>query len=633
MCGICGFVAAGNERLLIDMTEALHHRGPDGVGYAVDGGIGLGHRRLSIIDVAGGRQPIENEDGSLVLVHNGEIYNHAELRQGLEDRGHRFRTASDSEVILHLYEELGVDCLKMLGGMWAFALHDRPRRRLFIARDRLGIKPLYFVEQDGAFLFASEIKAFLRVKNLRLTVDPGAVDEYLTLRYVPGPAGLFREVRKLPAAHYAIVEGGRASLARYWTPGATSRAPRRRGQDYVEEFGERFERSVRRRLMSEVPLGAYLSGGIDSSTIVGTLARLTSAPVRTFTVGFDTGHSELSAAAATAREFGCIHTEIASQAADIALLPEIVWHLDEPVGDPIVIPTYQLARRARRDVTVVLTGEGADETLGGYLFHKALLAGDQLARLPRAARRGLIEPMARRLPTWALNLAFQYPASLGNRGKLKLMDFLPLIGRERLPDAYRHLISLFDRRDTDILYTADFKAHLPRLTPPRPGRPDLPLFDQIVGLQLESWLPELILTKQDKLSMAHGLEARVPFLDHELVEFVLSVPPEFKIRRGVSKYLLRRHARTVLPRASVRRRKMPFYAPPEPYLAEPAFQDMVADTLSDRAVRDRGLLDPAAVRRIRDAMPGGEFMVIKQVISLVMLELWFRMFVDRRGAP
>jgi asparagine synthase (glutamine-hydrolysing) len=633
MCGICGFVGIREHGLLQRMTDALRHRGPDGDGYFCADAVGLGHRRLSIIDVAGGRQPIENEDGSLVLIHNGEIYNHRDLRRDLESRGHRFRTASDSEVILHLYEEFGAGCLDRMAGMWTFALYDRIKRRLMIARDRLGIKPLYYVEAGDGFLFASEIKSLLRYGGFEPTLDPQAVHDYLALRYVPGPGGLFREVRKLPAAHYAMVENGRVALTRYWSPTLIGPMGRRSDEDYLEEFAERFERSITRRLMSEVPLGAYLSAGLDSSTIVAAMARLTAQPVRTFTVGFDFEHDELEQAASTARQLGCIHTEISCRASDIELLPQIVWHLDEPVGDPIVIPMYQLSRRAKQDVTVVLTGEGADETLAGYLFHKALLGGAYLGHVPLALRRNLVMPLVKATPARALNLAFQYPAALGDRGKLKLLDYLPLAGGAHLPEAYRHLISLFDDRDTEWLYTNDFKAALrarPRPIPPLATNG--PYLDRILALQYESWLPEDILTKQDKMSMAHGIEARVPFLDHELVEFTLRLPPSLKLRRGVSKFILRKYAARLLPRATVRRRKMPFYVPAERYLAEPAFQELVADTLSERAVKARGLLEPQAVSRVRNSMQTGEFIFVKQAISLMMLELWFRMAVDRRGA-
>lgn len=339
MCGICGFVGLRDEGLLEQMTDALAHRGPDGTGCFRFEDVGLGHRRLSIIDVAGGHQPLYNEDGSIALICNGEIYNYRELREALLARGHRFRTKSDCEVIVHLYEEAGAECVQQLIGMFALALYDTTRRRLFVARDRLGIKPLYYVDLPGRrFLFASEFKAILRYRGFEPTLNPRAVHDYLALRYVPGPGGMFEQLRKLPAGHHAIVENSQMRLTCYWRPQIFDGPFEGSDQDYVDGFAERFERSVRRRLISEVPLGAYLSGGLDSSVIVAAMSKITSTPVRTFTVGFGYEHDELADAAQTAAFLGCQHTEVSCRASDIELLPRIVYHLDEPLGDPIVIP-------------------------------------------------------------------------------------------------------------------------------------------------------------------------------------------------------------------------------------------------------------------------------------------------------
>jgi asparagine synthase (glutamine-hydrolysing) len=637
MCGICGFVGIREDGLLARMTTALEHRGPDGHGYFECGDVGLGHRRLSIIDLEGGRQPIENEDGSLVLIFNGEIYNYLELRKGLVERGHQFKSRSDTEVILHLYEELGPGCLQHLIGMFTIAIWDKRQRQLFLARDRLGIKPLYYLQAGSRFLFASEFKSILQYRGFQPILNPAAVHEYLALRYVPGPGGMFRELRKLPAAHYAIVREGRMTIERYWTPQICDGPFSGSEDEYLEGYAERFERSVRRRMISEVPLGAYLSGGLDSSTIVAVMARLTSMPVRTFTVGFDYEHDELSQAAETARLLGCEHTPIACRISDIELLPKLVHHLDEPLGDPIVIPMYQLAREAKKQVTVILAGEGADETMGGYLFHKALLWGRSLARkTPRFVRNGLIAPALAATPASLMNLAFHYPAALGERGKRKVLDFVGLLERDQLSDAYLHLISLFDRRDTRDLYSDDFRRSV-NGTVPGGEQPEIvvsraPELNRIIHLQFAHWLPEDILMKQDKMSMASGIEARVPFLDHELVEYALQIPPALKIRGGVTKYLLRRYAARILPAPVVKRRKMPFYVPLEKFFSHSLFRDVVADTLSEASVRNRGFFRPEAVSRLRQAMSRQEFVFVKQAFSLVMLELWCRMAIDRRGA-
>ena len=637
MCGICGYVGIRADGLLEAMTAALAHRGPDDVGFFREDGVGLGHRRLSIIDVAGGHQPIANEDESAVLIANGEIYNYRELRRDLQSRGHRFRTQSDSEVILHLYEERGAGCVELLNGMFAFALYDRRRRRLLLARDRLGIKPLCYAVLPDGLLFASETKALLRHRAFEPTLDPHGVLDYLALRYVPGPGSMFSEVRRLPAAHTAVYDEGALRLQRYWEPPLHRGPFRGDAREYLDGFTERFERSVRRRLVSDVPLGAYLSGGVDSSAIVAAMARSVSHPVRTFTVGFDYAHDEVAQAAETARRLGCLHTEIACRAADVELLPEIVTQLDEPIGDAIVIPMYQLAREAKKHVSVILAGEGADETLGGYLFHQALLWGHRLARaVPGPLRRGLLAPALRAAPAGWVDLAFRYPASLGQRGKQKVLDFLSLLEPEQLPAAYRHLISLFDERDTQGLFTAEF-AELAASTraPARPEArldPGVPYLNRILDLQFAHWLPDDILMKQDKLSMAHGVEVRVPFLDHELVEYALAIPPSLKLRGWRSKAILRRYAAGILPRTVALRRKMPFYVPVESYFAEPVFRELVGDILSERCVRSRGIFRPEAVARLQAAVRGGDFVRAKQVLSLVILELWFRGAVDRRTA-
>jgi asparagine synthase (glutamine-hydrolysing) len=636
MCGICGYIGGREDGLIESMTAALTHRGPDSAGYFQREDMALGHRRLSIIDVAGGQQPIENEDHSLVLICNGEIYNYKPLREELLERGHQFRTKSDSEVILHLFEDEGPSCLQRLNGIFTIAIYDKNKRQLFLARDRLGVKPLYYADLPGCFLFASESKSLLRYKGFEPTLNPHAVHQYLALRYVPGPGGMFEEIRKLPAAHYATVQNGKVKLTRYWEPELFAGPFERSEEEYVEGFAEHFERSIRLQMISDVPLGAYLSGGLDSSAIVAAMSRLVAKPIRTFTVGFDYEHDELKTAAETARLLGCEHTEVACRASDVELLPQIVYHLDEPVGDPIVIPMYQLAREAKKHVTVILAGEGADETLGGYLFHKALLLGHRVDELvPRRLRQAVLSPALAMTPAALLNLAFSYPAALGQRGKTKVVDFLNLIGPEHLSDAYIHLISLFDERDTKDLYTEDFRNSINGNSQSRNGAPPpsnaVPYLNRILHLQFPHWLPDDILMKQDKMSMAHGVEARVPYLDHELVEYALRLPPSLKIRAGKSKYILRQYAERILPKKVTSRRKMPFYAPIEKFFLDPTFQDLMLDTLSDDSVRKRGILRPDAVAKLRQAMHRNEFIFVKQVFSLIVLELWFRMAIDRRA--
>jgi len=632
MCGICGYVGLHVPGLLEKMTACIRHRGPDDDGHFVEGDVGIGMRRLSIIDVAGGQQPIANEDESLVIVFNGEIYNYRPLREQLLARGHRFRTESDTEVILHLYEDEGPECLQRLNGMWGIAIWDRRKRRLFLARDRLGVKPLYYRRQASSLLYASEMKALLRYEGWQPKVVPDALHQYLSLRYVPGPGSLLEGVEKLPAAHYAIWDNGEFSLHRYWTPTSFPGPFANSDREYLDGFAEHFERSVRMRLISEVPLGAYLSSGVDSSAIVAAMSRLGAAPVRTFTVGFGFARDEMAAAATTARDLGCHHTEIDCRPEHIELLPEIIWHLDEPIGDPIVIPMFQLAREAKKNVTVILAGEGADELLGGYLFHRALLRSRQVSRWIPA---GLIRGALRAVPPAMLNLAFDYPAALGARGKQKVVDFAGMLDEASLSRAWRHLISLFDRRDTDDLYTDGLREAVGNADPwPAMSSPpaSIPLLNRIIDLQFNDWLPDDILTKQDKVSMASGIEVRVPFLDYELVEYALRLPPHLKIRGNTVKVALRDYAGRVLPPASAGRAKQAFYVPLDRFMRESRYRDMVDDALSDRVVRERGWFRPDTVARLRERTLTGDFVYAKQVFSLLSLELWQRIFVDRRAS-
>ncbi len=631
MCGICGYIGIEEPGLIERMMSSIEHRGPDDEGKFVENDMALGHRRLSIIDIAGGRQPMQTADGRYVLVYNGEIYNFRELRKDLEANGVSFNTRSDTEVLLRLYEREGPSALEKLNGMFAFAVWDRKRRELFLARDRIGIKPLYYAEFPGRFLFASEAKALLCYTNGPRTLSAHAIQDYLALRYVPGDAGLFREVRRLRPGHWLRLRDGQVEIQRWWAPPVYTGPYAKSEAEYLEEFSELMERSVRRRMISDVSFGAYLSGGLDSSTIAAFMARLESAPVKTFSVGFDYEHDELNEAATTARYLGTDHTEVACRAEDVMLLPEIVHHSDEPLGDAIAIPMYMLAREAKKQVTVILTGEGADEIFGGYLFHKVMWAAELYRKLaPGPVRRWLVEPLLSAAPASLLNLAFRYPAYLGKRGKQKALDYLKLLGSGDLDQGYRHLISLFDRRDMASLFTPEFEAQLREQpvtwTPPVDNEGER--FDQLLRLQFGHWLPDNMLLRNDKMSMAHGVEGRVPFLDHELVEFAFRLPRNLRLRRLVGKYLLRRLAERMLPMTTARRRKMPFYVPIENYFQQPRFVEMMEDLLGEDAVRRRGIFRPEAIADLRRSLRRREFLLVKQVFSLMTLELWFRIFVD-----
>ena len=637
MCGICGSVGLSRPGLIEAMAATQAHRGPDdsGVYRALDEGLGpveFGHRRLSIIDLSGGHQPMSTPDGMYTIVFNGEIYNYRELRERLAHGGVSFQTQSDTEVLLRLYEQHGPDCLRHLNGMFAFAVHDRRAHEVFVARDRVGIKPLYYAHVENGVLFASEAKALLRHGAVDPAINPHAIHDYLGLRYVPGHTTMIRSVKRLGPGEYLFIRPGSTTRTTWWRPPTHDAGHPRSEDEYLEELAELMQRSVRRRLITDVPFGAYLSGGLDSSLIVALMTREGNAAVKTFSVGFDYEYDELVDAANTAELLGCDHHEVACRAQDVALLPEVVYHSDDPMGDAISIPMFRLAREARKEVTVILTGEGADELFAGYLFHKVMWAADLYRRtIPGAVRRWIVRPLLGAAPVSMLNLAFRYPAHLGRRGKLKALDYLDLVGNASQDEGYRHLISLFDERDTGAIYTSDFTALL--RDEARNWTPSVDTdgssFDQMIRLQFGHWLPDNMLMRNDKMCMASGVEGRVPYLDHEVVEFSLRIPKRHRLRGLTGKYLLRRLAERVLPKTTAHRRKMPFYVPIEKYFQQAEFIEMAEDLLGESSVRRRGILRPDAVAELRRAMRANEFLLVKQVYSLMVLELWFRTFADR----
>ncbi len=634
MCGIAGYAGFNNPDLLERMCSVMSHRGPDDEGFYRTEGVGFGDRRLSIIDVAGGHQPMTNETGRIVVVQNGEIYNFQELADQLAKRGHVFKTQCDTEAIIHAYEEYGQDFVQRLNGMFAIALSDEDRRLLLLARDRLGVKPLYYAALGGKFIFASEIKALLEYEGLSRSPNLRAISNYLAYRFVPGPETLFEGVWKLPPGHLLTYSCGQIKIERYWQAPETP-ARFERDEFYEERFAELLESSVRMRLVSDVPFGAFMSGGLDSSVIVGLMSRELRHPVKTFSAGFGGAqHDELGKARRIAQHFGCDHTEVVCRPGDLSLLPKITFHLDEPVGDAVILPMYLLARTARRSVKMVLTGQGADEILAGYIFHKGLNWFDVYRRwVPGVLRRFLVLPALRACPASMLNMAFSYPASLGNEAKRKVLRFLDRFERLPTDEAGRDLISFFDEEERDAVWPnhpareIDFNSATP---PVAMGNGTGPLLNRLLLLPHPAWLADLMLTTQDKLTMACSIEGREPYLDYRLVELLAVTPPHLKLRRLTEKYLLRKYADRILPRSSSRQPKQPFYMPAENYVRCEQFQELIRETLSEDRVKSRGLFRWEIVRQLLTNIESGEFFFVKQVIILMCLELWFQIFVDRR---
>jgi asparagine synthase (glutamine-hydrolysing) len=650
VCGIAGIVAS--DRLQPDdrarlpyMRDALAHRGPDDAGAYEDAHAALGHRRLSIVDLSTGQQPLSNEDGSIWVVFNGEIYNHADLRAQLEAHGHRFRTRSDTEAIVHAYEAWGDACVDRFRGMFAFAVWDAPRRRLLLARDRLGIKPLYWAIARERLLFGSEIKAILESRLLPARANDARLPELLATRYISGRETLFQGIWKLLPGHLLVYEHGRATTRQYWdVPGRsaadgdgarlTGRDTQPRGAtkadgdaDLRAEFLARLQESVRLRLMSDVPLGMFLSGGIDSSAIAALMARMIDRPLRTFSVAFkDRAFSELEYSREVARAIGAeAHEVVIDEAEFFRALPRLVWHEDEPIAHPSSVPLYFVSSLARESVKVVLTGEGSDELLGGYgKYPRALLnwrAAGLYTRLTPAPFRDWV---ARRLLP-------QLPSRLARYAR---RSFLAV---ERTPGAmfFDNFAGIGLTRQRELLAP----AHGARVTadaafgsscacfdvPPR----DATLLDRLLYADLKTYLVELLM-KQDQMSMAASIESRVPFLDHVLVEFAATLPDRWKISGFTTKRILREAMKGVLPDPILRRPKMGFPVPFAAWMRGP-WQRAARDVLLDSRSRQRGVIDAAAVERLLDAHAAGAVAGGDAIWALLNLELWYRTFIDGEG--
>ncbi len=621
MCGICGIVnfntAEAVDRGLVEgMANAIAHRGPDDQGFYFGGPVGLGHRRLSIIDLGGGKQPIYNEDGSCVIVFNGEIYNYADVTCDLIGRGHQFRTRSDTEAILHAYEEYGPDCVKRLRGMFAFAIWDGRHKRVFIARDRLGKKPLYYHRGKDALVFASEIKALLEAPFVPREVDAAALDLYLSLRYVPGPRTIYRNIHKLQPGHWMLLEGERLRVEKYWD--VEFRPQPRPLARQIEEFRALLEESVRLRMIAEVPLGVFLSGGIDSSTILAAMSRITGGErVKTFSVGYEstggTGaeeeSNEFEYARLAARAFGADHHEYRVKAVDFRdFLPDLVWHLDEPLADPSCVPLYFISRLARQHITVVLSGEGADEVLAGYSIYSKMLAIERLRRFPGA--RLLAPALARLVPHEKLQKYLRLaglPLEARYRGVCRglLQDHKTAVLRNRL-----------DPRRLDDLYSGYFL-----------GVEGAAALNRLLYVDTKVWLPDDLLMKADKMTMATALELRVPFLDHELVEWAATLPENSKLNGGSGKHLLREAMRGILPEAILTRSKKGFPVPTAPWLSG-RLRDFAHDALLAPDSGCRRYMDVQGLRQIvREHQQGLDRH--EEIWTLLVFEFWHRLFIDR----
>lgn len=633
MCGICGFASkssalAADGGVIRRMNAALSHRGPDGDGFFESGGVAFGHRRLSIIDLAGGAQPIANEDGSITVVFNGEIFNYRELRKDLEARGHRFTTQSDTETLVHLYEEHGIAMLSRLQGMFAFALHDAGRGEVYLVRDRFGIKPLYYHERDGVLYFASEVRSLIAA-GYTARVNRAGVHAYLQTRFAHGDETLFAGVWRLPEGTFLHWRNGAWTLTRYYGNPIADAGPVIAEADAPALLEQSFSRAVQAWMIADVPVGAYLSGGVDSSLLVSEMTRLTSHAVRTFCVDFEGDTSEARAADATAKALGCDHETVYCGVDEILALPDVVDSLEEPVGDAVVVAQYFLSKATRRaGIKTVLTGDGADETLGGYQYLRAIIQARRIGRLLPSPLSSIAAALSGLVPLPVIERLADVPLGVARDARNRLGGLFRLQRSGDLRDLYDLLLALHVPAELKDVYSAAFFAEaaaLPR--DPFAGPPaGATLVAQVLSLQYRKWLPANINFKQDKLAMAHSVEARVPYLDHHFVEAMATVPDRQKISGQRGKVLLRDFAARRLPPAIARGTKVPFHLPLQHYLKDRRVWDLVEGTLNDDSVRCRGYVNVEYVRWLKHSARGGDFLLAKKLMALVILELWHRRF-------
>jgi asparagine synthase (glutamine-hydrolysing) len=627
MCGIVGMVnldgRAADAALLARMNEAILHRGPDEDGVYLKGHVGLAMRRLAIIDLKGGQQPIADEEGAAWIVYNGEVYNYREVKKELEARGHRFHTDCDTEVVLHAYLEYGADCPRHLRGMFAFAVWDERKRELFVARDRVGKKPLLYAKTRDSFVFGSEFSALLRHPSVGREIDRAALDDYLTFMCVPAPQTAYRDIRKLEPGHsLTLSRGGEIKTERYWEPDFSKKV-----KLTEEEAGERalelLREAVRVRLMSEVPLGAFLSGGIDSSAVVALMAEESSTPVKTFSIGFEEqDFSELHHARRVAERVGAEHHEFVVRPDAMEVLPTLVEHYGEPYADSSAIPTYYVARETRKHVTVALNGDGGDECFAGYERYAAMRLSERYRKLPGLLRERVIRQALELLPISELR---------PSRAR-KVRRFLRAAS---LPPVERYLswVGIVQREAKDDLYTDEFNEEVGGRDASAWLRPwfaranGAGVVDAALLADTMTYLPNDLLVKVDIASMAVSLEARSPFLDHHVIEFAASLPENLKLRGLTTKYILKKTLRKLLPSENLTRGKMGFGVPIGHWFRGQMQGFLRENLLSERASK-RGLFRPEAVRRMVELHTRGERDYTHQLWTLLMLELWFQRFVD-----
>ena len=629
MCGICGFYAEPNPELLKKMCNALRHRGPDDEGYYVDPQVSLGMRRLSIIDLVTGHQPISNEDETKWVVFNGEIYNYPELRTLLEKKGHQFQTRCDTEVIVHLYEEFSLDFVKFLRGMFSIALWDKKEKKLILARDRVGKKPLYYLAKNGKLFFSSEMKSLFYCPDFSRELEPAGIPLYLSYLYIPAPYSIFKDVKKLPPAHLLVYSQNQLQAIKYWELNP-KKIYSYSQPDLVQQVRDKLEESVKIRLISDVPLGAFLSGGIDSSAIVGFMAKHSSRPVKTFTVNFngqDHKYNETEFARKVASYFGAEHHQTTIEYNVIDLLPKVLWHFDEPFGNSTSVLAYLLSEFTKKHVTVALSGTGGDEAFLGYPRYWGITWSEYYRKIPQFIRAGAIRRLVKLLPE----------STDGNRSQDRLFKRIKRFvkGAELNPDQrYLSWLTYFD---------SDFQKNLlsPRIMADMEYIPTyLKLFKELDALSddpldkaflfdIQTFLPFNQLEYMDKMSMAKSLEARCPFCDHELLELSAGLPSQLKLRRTNGKYILKKACEGILPKEIIFRKKVGFDAPVGLWFKRD-LKEFVEKCFSPACLKQTQLFNPEAVQGLLKLHFSNRNDLSVHLWMILVLEIWYRMYIKNK---
>jgi asparagine synthase (glutamine-hydrolysing) len=625
MCGIAGFIvqeeanAAERQAKLEMMCDLIKHRGPDERGMFVRDNAALGMQRLAIIDLKGGSQPIFNEDESIAVIFNGEIYNYRELKSELEKLGHRFKTNSDTETIVHAYEEFGTDCVHYLRGMFAFAVYDFKNRKLFLARDRVGKKPLFYcTTPDGDFVFGSELKVLLEYGKVNREIDPVALDAYLAFGYVPEEFCIFKNIYKLLPGHFLTYQNGQIKTQKYWDFVFEPTEKPRREAEYIELLREKIKEAVKIRLISEVPLGAFLSGGVDSSTIVAMMSKLLDKPVKTFSIGFNEDtFNELKFARIVAKHFQTEHHEFIVTPDFVKTIADLIWYFDEPFADSSALPTYMVSKMARDYVTVVLSGDGGDELFAGYTRYLGAKKKENFQRIPQFLKKGLMAA-SKLLPHSVRGKYYFYNISL---------DFI---------DSYIDSISYFNDLRKNLLYTSEFKETLNECLGlgkelyrkiaegVRTGN----LIDNLLYLDSKTYLPSDILVKVDRASMAVSLEVRAPLLDQELIKFVGTIPASLKLNYDETKYIFKKAMEGIVPNEILYREKQGFGMPINEWI-NAQLKDQITEILGDKRTRERGYFRTKYIETLLEEHRTGRRDQSSALWSLWILELWHRRFVDK----